>query len=195
MSGTGGPISGFTYMLPPMTRTADAEALEAWLADANGPARVLVAEGRVEPKMALGWILAQQWAKAKLVAIVTEAGEGGERRWIAERLAFDMPGQRGAPVSGVSREPLAPDDTPVSDHIFRAIKRAANFGHPAPSLKQLADGAGLSSAAGADYYVREKLVKTGKLRIETKAIIGGKRRRYQILDRQGVTVRQTEWGV
>ena len=154
MSGVGGPIASATYMLPPMTRTADIDALEAWIADPDGAARILVAEGRVQPKAALAWIMVTQWEKAGLVAIAAEDGARGERRWVAERRVCANPLNGRGPQArrgGASAEPLAPDDTPVSDHILRAIKRAANMGFAAPPLSELAQNAGLKSAANADY--------------------------------------------
>ncbi len=192
MSGVGGPVSAATYMLPPMTRTAEIEALERWIADDAGDARILVAEGRVAPKSALAWMMVAQWEKAGLVTLVTEAGARGSTCWIAERLdaALSIGGAR---RSGRAAEPETSDGERVSDCILRHIKRAANFGQCAPSLADLASTAELRSASNAEYYV-QKLAERGRIAIETKAIIGGKRRRYQVLDRQGVVVRQTEWG-
>lgn len=196
MSGVGGPIAAATYMMPPMTRTADVDALEAWIADPDGAERILIAEGRVQPKAALAWIMVTQWEKAGLLAIVAEDGERGERRWVAERRVCASPLNGRGPQArrgGASAEPLAPDDTPVSDHILRAIKRAANMSQPAPSLMALATGAGLKSAANADYYVR-KLRQRGLIEVESERRSTGPRRRYQILDERGAVTRQTGWG-
>lgn len=196
MSGVGGPIASATYMLPPMTRTADIDALEAWIADPDGAPRILVAEGRVKPKAALAWIMVTQWEKAGLVAIAAEDCARGERRWVAERRVCANPLNGRGPQArrgGAAAEPMAPDDTPVSDHIFRAIKRAANLGFAAPPLSELARGAGLKSAANADYYVR-KLERRGAIRIDSKRFANGTRRQYHILDGQGFSLRRTDWG-
>lgn len=196
MTGTGGPIAAATYMLPPMTRTAEVDALEAWIGDPGAAPRILVAEGRVQPKSALAWIIVRQWEKAGLVAIITEPGARGATCWVAERrvgAASPAGGAAAARRGGAASEPRTEDGELVSDVILRTIRRAANFGKPAPSLADLASAAELRSASNAAYYV-QKLAARGRIGIETRAIIGGQRRRYQILDAQGVVVKQTEWG-
>ncbi|NIJ37895.1 hypothetical protein FHR22_002598 [Sphingopyxis panaciterrae] len=183
-----------SFVLPPMARVAEPGALEAWLGDPDGEARILVAEGRVAPKTALAWVLVHQWKAAGFVDVVSEPVGAGEWRWIAVRQLCAMPaapGARGA-KGGRSAEPLAADGTPVSDHIFRAIKRAANMGLPAPSLATLAKGAGMKAPANAKYYV-DRLKVAGKIGVETKVFAGGERRRYRILDTHGVTVKQSGW--
>lgn len=194
MSGVGGPIASVTYMMPPMTRTADIDALEAWMVDGDSAERILIAEGRVEPRSALGWLLAQQWASAGLIAILVEPGEGRERRWIAERRVCAMPmpvaaGRR----SGAATEPIAPNGEPMSDFIRARIKRAANFNQPAPSLADLARAGGMKSPANAKYYV-DKLKRERRLDFEDKVFAGGSRRRYFFTDSNGVVTAETKWG-
>lgn len=202
MSGTGGPLSTATYMLPPMTATVDVDALEAWIGDPESDDSILIAEGRVAPKMALAWIMAQQWREAGLIAIAARPSEkivDGRRDtcWVASKLARPAPLSGGtgrvARRDGRAAEPLAPDDTPVSDNILRAIKRAANMGQAAPSLAVLAAGSGLKTASNADYYVR-KLAQRGLIEIDSKRFATGSRRRYRVLDERGVVTRQTDWG-
>ncbi|WP_411340336.1 hypothetical protein V6U71_21600 [Sphingopyxis sp. J-6] len=183
-----------SYALPPMAQTAEPAALEEWLSDPDGEDRILVATGRVAPKMALAWVLVHQWKAAGFVDVVTEPAGKGEWLWIAVRQLCAMPAAvpaRGA-KGGRSAEPQAPDGTPVSDHILRAIKRAANMGQPAPSLAVLAKGAGMKAPANAKYYV-DRLKVAGKIGVEAKVFAGGERRRYRILDANGTVLKQTEW--
>lgn len=184
-----------SFVLPPMTRTADVAAVESWIGDPDAPSRILIAEGRAKPTGALVWIMVEQWRKAGLVHLfATPDAAAGGWQWVAERVEGASAGG-GAPVArgGAAREPAAPDGSPVSDCIFRAIKRAANMERPAPSLADLARIAGLKSAANAKYYV-DKLKLSGRIAIDTRVVAGGERRRFAVLDTHGVALKRTEWG-
>lgn len=180
-----------SFLLPPMTRTADIAALEAWLADPTGAPRALVAEGRVAPKSALAWMLAHQWQAAGFVTVIAEPQDGGEWRWFVERQLCRVPAP--ARRSGSAAEPEAPDGSSASDCILRAIRRAANFGRAAPSLRELARLAGLKHASNASYYV-DKLKRRGAISVENKTYPGGSRRRYHVIDTHGTITGSTEWG-
>ncbi len=191
-----------TYAIPALAQTAEPEALEAWMATAEPRDRILVAEGRVKPQSALAWMVAANWERLHLATIVAEPREGGGYRWIAERIVVgaDVAGgaMSRATVSrairgGRASEPDAPDGTPVSDCIKRAIARAANMNKPAPSLTDLAKIAGLNGASHAKYYV-DKLQRSGAIEVETKRFSTGDRRRFAVLDTRGVAVKHTDWG-
>lgn len=184
-----------TYAIPPLASTADAEALERWMAAAEPGDRVLVAAGRAKPVASMAWLIAAGWERLGQAVLSAEPDGAGGWRWIAERAAATEAkamAQRSV-RGGAAREPQAPDGTAMSDFIFRAIARAANFNRPAPSLAELARAGGLTSAANAKYYV-DKLKRGGSIDVELRQFSNGERRRYLILDRAGVATRQTDWG-
>ncbi|MFN7028412.1 MAG: hypothetical protein ACK4PC_03505 [Sphingopyxis sp.] len=195
MSGAASPAA---YAVAPMAAVIDPAVLEAWFARAEDGERMLIARGRTEPKSALAWIVVDAWRIARLVVVHAEADpeSAGVMLWIAERRrpSGDEAGQAAVRRAGRARAPEAPDGTPVSNNILRAIKRAANLGMAAPSLAQLASGAGLRSASHAKYYV-DKLKLAGRIGVESRQIKGGSRVRYAILSTRGAIEKWTGWGV
>lgn len=194
-----GAVASAAYAVPPMASVADVPVLEEWFARADDGERMLIARGRTAPTSALAWIVVDAWRIARLVVVHVAADPDAEgvMLWIAERRrpSGEEAGQGPGAVrrDGRAAEPEAPDGTPVSDNVLRAIKRAANMGMGAPSLAQLASGAGLRSASHAKYYV-DKLKRAGRIGVESRQLKGGTRVRYAIMDTRGRIEKWTGWG-
>lgn len=118
-----------------------ADAFEAWLSKAQRGDRVVYAVATEFPRATACGILANQWLRLQLVVTVFQKTGDGRTRFIAERTGkslFDAVSVRSRAIADD-----AGDEGPGAC-ILRQIRRCANFGMPAPSLREMAKAAGLA---------------------------------------------------
>lgn len=191
---------GFT--LPPLTEAlVDADAFSDWMLAADrGCPPLVIAEGRVRPVHAPVWfaaILAEKAGKARIVAARADAP--GCWRWSVEWLAArdgavaERASLRAARGGRRTGEPTTADGEPVTDAMMRLIRRHANAGKGAPSLRELARIAELPLPQSAQHWVAQ-LVKRGAIKIERCTdTIHGERRRFALIDAHGKVTGRTGW--
>lgn len=83
--------------------------------------------------------------------------QGGGWEWFVVRTGKGLPKKKSAAEQALS--------DPFTETIYRAIKRAANFGDPCPSLAQMARIAGLDTRPQAAWRFR-KLINAGLIESE-----------------------------
>ncbi|WP_294195882.1 hypothetical protein [uncultured Sphingomonas sp.] len=123
-------------------------AFEAWLDGADVGATLIVAWGGVPPRKLPIWDAAAAADRDGLVRLHHKRRDGGGWNYVAVRA--DPPivvGRKAPPRSAI-------DDEDPTEIVFRALKRAANFGQPCPTNADLARAAGLRDAVAASYRVR-----------------------------------------
>lgn len=126
---------------PTIPTVAGADAFEAWLASAQRGDRVVYAIAAEFPRATACGILANQWLRLQLVVTMTQKAGDGTTRFIAERTSkslFDAATVRSRRVTDD-----AADEGP-GGCILRLIRRRANFGQAAPSLREMARAADLA---------------------------------------------------
>lgn len=149
------------FQIGPLTIPIAADVLEAWAKDARSGDRLAYAYGRQEmPDHAT-------FAAARALRVAGRINTHLQRR--TDGLGFDFLAVRRrdeAPAAEAAPAPPAIEDEAM-EKIFRALKRAANFGLVCPTDAELALECGLKNAAAARYR-RDLCAAAGWIRVENQ---------------------------
>ena len=180
MSGGGDLADGFGSA--PLA--IEVAAFDQWFSKSSAP-EILYATGARQPRSAAVWHVAREYERAGLVTLRARVTDDGWQ-WIAARKLVKA---AAASQSVSAKNPPVDDggDDEAGDIIHRALKRAANFGQPAPSYRDLARAGGVTERQARS--IVERLRRAGEISVQ---IIDGKRR-VHILDAKGKVKNSTAW--
>lgn len=141
---------------------APPEAIAAWLRSAQPGAEFTYCEAR-EPLRGEGWLRMGELARDGYVRTHERQRAGGGKAYYAVRTRKGL-SAKADPIAAALADP-------PTDLIFRALKRAANFGQPCPTDTDLARTCGLNTRDQAQWRFR-KLIDLGLIQ-STLAYEGG----------------------
>lgn len=176
------------FSVGPLASGIEADVFRGWFEAGDKPS-IEFAHGMVPPRSLAVWQMSVEWVQAGLITVTAQKQDGGGYAWIAQRLSTAAAVPIGAAAVSSAPEKLTEMGDTVEQAILKAIRRAANFGRPCPSLSDLAKAGELVSAEAARYQL-SKLEAAGKVRVQND-LTG--QRRIQILGYGGAVIKSTGW--
>lgn len=134
---------------------APPQSLETWLRRANAGDEFIYCEARA-PIRTETWYRAGELARDGLIRTHERKRAGGGKVYFAVRTRKVLPSAKDDPVATALADP-------ITDTIFRALKRAANMAQACPTDSELMRMTGLDQRQQAGWRVR-RLVKVGLIK-------------------------------
>lgn len=152
------------FTLGPFTQLVSAHDLDRFVETARPGDKMVYAHGLVEPRGETVFEDARGLASSGAFVLTVER-RVGERYWIIHRTAAAAPTSHGRRARSSHGEALTSEGEPVTEAIYRHLRRAANLALPCPTNADLAKGAELNSPDAARFHLR-KLADAGRITIE-----------------------------